>query len=145
MFAIFSLASSSVVSSALPRRALLTRATACTTMLLSGTSYVRADGEVLPKTGGIMKFCDEDTMAPKAHGTSMSPVQSNLRWNVDEKTAGQAPGLALRPLLAHPALLLSLDLSCPGLCRSHLQLQSALCRVRRILGDDEIFEGGRPR
>jgi len=56
-------------------------------MLLSGTSYVRADGEVLPKTGGIMKFCDEDTMAPKAHGTSMSPVQSNLRWNVDEKTA----------------------------------------------------------
>ena len=41
----------------------------------------------LPKTGGYVKFCDEDTMAPKAHGTSASPVQANLRWNCDRKVA----------------------------------------------------------
>ncbi len=74
----------------LPRRALLSRTTsalAASSMLLGGSSFVRADGEVLPKTGGYMQFCEEDTMKPKAHGTSMAPVQDNLRWNVDGRTA----------------------------------------------------------
>lgn len=30
---------------------------------------------------------DESIMAPKGHGTSTSPVQSNLRWGCDQKTA----------------------------------------------------------
>jgi len=30
---------------------------------------------------------DESIMAPKAHGTSLTPVQDNLRWNCDQKTA----------------------------------------------------------
>jgi len=30
---------------------------------------------------------EESIMAPKAHGTSAVPVQSNLRWGCDEKTA----------------------------------------------------------
>jgi hypothetical protein len=29
----------------------------------------------------------EDIMSAKAHGTSETPVQSNLRWNVDWDTA----------------------------------------------------------
>ncbi|KAL3914592.1 MAG: hypothetical protein SGPRY_007570 [Prymnesium sp.] len=29
----------------------------------------------------------EDVMSQKAHGTSESPVQENLRWNVDRKNA----------------------------------------------------------
>ena len=74
----------------LPRRVILagtTRALAASSMLLGGSSFVRADGEVLPKTGGYMKFCDEETMKPKTHGTSLAPVQPNLRWNVDGSTA----------------------------------------------------------
>eukprot|EP00814_Leptocylindrus_danicus_P014534 CAMPEP_0116007532 /NCGR_PEP_ID=MMETSP0321-20121206/2351_1 /TAXON_ID=163516 /ORGANISM="Leptocylindrus danicus var. danicus, Strain B650" /LENGTH=183 /DNA_ID=CAMNT_0003476237 /DNA_START=134 /DNA_END=685 /DNA_ORIENTATION=- len=30
---------------------------------------------------------DESIMSKKAHGTSETPVQSNLRWNCDQKTA----------------------------------------------------------
>jgi peptide methionine sulfoxide reductase MsrB len=30
---------------------------------------------------------DESIMSPKAHGTSATPVQENLRWNVDRKLA----------------------------------------------------------
>ena len=30
---------------------------------------------------------DESIMKPKAHGTSETPVQDNLRWNCDRKTA----------------------------------------------------------
>mmetsp|Transcript_26436 Transcript_26436/g.34430 ORF Transcript_26436/g.34430 Transcript_26436/m.34430 type:complete len:161 (-) Transcript_26436:81-563(-) len=30
---------------------------------------------------------DEAIMAPKSHGTSARPVQSNLRWGCDQKTA----------------------------------------------------------
>jgi len=30
---------------------------------------------------------DESIMAPKAHGSSATPVQENLRWNCDAKTA----------------------------------------------------------
>ena len=41
----------------------------------------------LPKTGGYVQFCDAELMAPKAHGTSESPVQKELRWNCDRRTA----------------------------------------------------------
>jgi len=34
-----------------------------------------------------MKFCDESVMSQKAHGTSVAPVQQELRWNVDRGTA----------------------------------------------------------
>jgi len=51
-----------------------------------GAGRAGAD-EVIPKTGGYVQFCGEDTMAPKAHGTSMAPVQEKLRWGVDRKTA----------------------------------------------------------
>jgi len=53
----------------------------------------RADGhpkmsaDDLPKTGGPVVFCNEDTMSQKAHGTSEKPVQKDLRWNVDYDTA----------------------------------------------------------
>lgn len=46
-----------------------------------------AAAPVLPKTGGYVQFCDEETMAPKAHGSTAAPVQKNLKWNVDRKTA----------------------------------------------------------
>jgi hypothetical protein len=78
---------------AVPRRSVLNAAAAG---LLAGSSNVAmaaADGEVsdLPKTGGIMKFCGEEVMSKKAHGTSMEPVQQNLRWSVDRDTAGELP------------------------------------------------------
>ena len=41
----------------------------------------------MPKTGGYVVFTGEETMSPKEHGTSRSPVQTNLRWNVDRKNA----------------------------------------------------------
>jgi peptide methionine sulfoxide reductase MsrB len=43
----------------------------------------------LPKTGGYVQFCDETTMAPKAHGTTEKPVQEELRWKVDRRTANR--------------------------------------------------------
>ena len=36
---------------------------------------------------GYPLLCDESVMAPKAHGTTDKPVQSNLRWNCDQETA----------------------------------------------------------
>eukprot|EP00325_Prymnesiales_sp_UTEX-LB-985_P035270 CAMPEP_0174719578 /NCGR_PEP_ID=MMETSP1094-20130205/31433_1 /TAXON_ID=156173 /ORGANISM="Chrysochromulina brevifilum, Strain UTEX LB 985" /LENGTH=202 /DNA_ID=CAMNT_0015919899 /DNA_START=55 /DNA_END=663 /DNA_ORIENTATION=- len=41
----------------------------------------------LPKTGGYIQFAGDEVMSPKAHGTSMKPVQENLRWNVDRANA----------------------------------------------------------
>lgn len=46
-----------------------------------------ADEGALPKTGGYVQFCGEETMSPKAHGTTVAAVQQNLRWNVDRSTA----------------------------------------------------------
>jgi len=37
--------------------------------------------------GGEIMYGDEKLMAPKAHGTTEKPVQSNLRWNVARDTA----------------------------------------------------------
>eukprot|EP00615_Pteridomonas_danica_P011181 CAMPEP_0114360720 /NCGR_PEP_ID=MMETSP0101-20121206/24073_1 /TAXON_ID=38822 ORGANISM="Pteridomonas danica, Strain PT" /NCGR_SAMPLE_ID=MMETSP0101 /ASSEMBLY_ACC=CAM_ASM_000211 /LENGTH=175 /DNA_ID=CAMNT_0001505093 /DNA_START=48 /DNA_END=575 /DNA_ORIENTATION=- len=40
-------------------------------------------------SGGVAAQClgDESLMSKKAHGTCEAPVQKNLRWNCDEKTA----------------------------------------------------------
>ena len=43
----------------------------------------------LPKIGGKPVMAPESIMAQKAHGTSASPVQTNLKWNVDGKKADQ--------------------------------------------------------
>lgn len=43
----------------------------------------------VPKTGGYVQFCTEDVMSPKAHGSTEKPVQKNLRWNVDRRTANR--------------------------------------------------------
>jgi len=43
----------------------------------------------LPKVGGKPVMAPESIMAQKAHGTSASPVQANLKWNVDGKKADQ--------------------------------------------------------
>ena len=42
-----------------------------------------------PKVGGKPVMAAESIMAQKAHGTSASPVQANLKWNVDGKKADQ--------------------------------------------------------
>lgn len=42
-----------------------------------------------PRVGGKPVMAAESIMRPKAHGTSDSPVQNNLKWNVDGKKADQ--------------------------------------------------------
>ena len=39
------------------------------------------------QVGGALVRGDESLMAPKAHGTTATPVQQQLRWNVDRSTA----------------------------------------------------------
>ena len=56
-------------------------------VLALGETTAAAAPALLPKTGGYVQFCDEETMAPKAHGSTAAPVQKNLKWNVDRKTA----------------------------------------------------------
>ena len=48
----------------------------------------------LPKTGGEVVYCNEDTMSQKVHGTTETPVQHNLRWDVDRKTADRPTSTA---------------------------------------------------
>ena len=43
----------------------------------------------LPKVGGKPVMAQESIMSQKAHGTSASPVQANLKWDVDGKKADQ--------------------------------------------------------
>ena len=69
----------------LPRRAIL--GSAISAMALGGTGNAASAEDQLPKTGGYVQFCNEDTMSQKAHGTSEKPVQKDLRWQVDGSTA----------------------------------------------------------
>ena len=69
----------------IPRRAALHGGAAMASTLLM-SSPAGADS-LLPKTGGSPVLCEEDVMAPKAHGTTETAVQQNLRWNVDRKNA----------------------------------------------------------
>ena len=57
----------------LPRRAIL--GSAISAMALGGTGNAASAEDQLPKTGGYVQFCNEDTMSQKAHGTSEKPVQ----------------------------------------------------------------------
>jgi len=66
----------------LPRRAAVnTLVVACQ---LYATKIAAANDVVV---GGEIMYGDEKLMAPKAHGTTEKPVQSNLRWNVARDTA----------------------------------------------------------
>ena len=44
---------------------------------------------------------DESIMAPKAHGTSLTPVQANLRWNCKNEIADRYVGTSLACVLCH--------------------------------------------
>jgi len=82
--------SGSVAALNVPRRLALHSGAAMAAWQMSIVPGARADTGtqvVLPKTGGSMVLCDEDTMSKKAHGTTESPVQENLRWNVNRKEA----------------------------------------------------------
>ena len=49
---------------------------------------IAEDDLMNPKVGGKIQYGDEkDLMSPKAHGTTSVPVQENLRYGVDRKTA----------------------------------------------------------
>ena len=41
----------------------------------------------MPEGVKLPIMADESVMAPKAHGTTETPVQQNLRWNCEWKTA----------------------------------------------------------
>jgi peptide methionine sulfoxide reductase MsrB len=78
------------------RRAFVTSATAAAfgALLVVGTSMRDAQAkEQIPsppsgvQPGGRIQYGDEDLMRPKGHGTSESPVQSNLKYGVDVKLA----------------------------------------------------------
>ena len=47
---------------------------------------IEVDG-VMVDVGGMSRIGKEEIMSPKAHGTSPHPVQANLRWNIDRRTA----------------------------------------------------------
>lgn len=59
---------------------------AVASLVTGGVGGAVAD-ENLPKTGGYIQFCNEDTMSKKAHGTTEKAVQTALRWGVDRETA----------------------------------------------------------
>jgi hypothetical protein len=44
-------------------------------------------GAPVPEGVKLPIMADESVMAPKAHGTTETPVQQNLRWNCEWKTA----------------------------------------------------------
>jgi hypothetical protein len=135
---------------ALPRRALLKNAAGLAMLSTAGSmDFANAAEPPLPKTVGLMKFCDESVMSQKAHGTSVAPVQQDLRWNVDRGTAGTAPVLIVPEGCESCARRVgrqsdNLMQGCPSPRRSHLQLQSSLCGVCRILQNDQLPKGGQP-
>jgi len=69
--------------STLPRRAVLSSALGALALNSGALPASAADFKV----GGSPVLGDESIMAPKAHGTSASPVQQNLKWNVDVQNA----------------------------------------------------------
>lgn len=73
----------SILMSTLPRRAVLSSALGALALNSGALPASAADFKV----GGSPVLGDESIMAPKAHGTSASPVQQNLKWNVDVQNA----------------------------------------------------------
>lgn len=74
----------------LPRRAVLAStgsfALGALALTSGGLPAVAADPPI-PKLGGSPVLGDESIMSPKAHGTSATPVQEGLLWNVDRANA----------------------------------------------------------
>ena len=67
----------------MPRRAVLSSALGV--LALNSGAPPASAAEL--KVGGSPVMGDESIMAPKAHGTSASPVQKDLKWNVDVENA----------------------------------------------------------
>ena len=55
------------------------------TLVATGCAASAATAQ--PATGGALVRGDDSLMAPKAHGTTSTPVQERLRWDVDRATA----------------------------------------------------------
>ena len=55
-------------------------------------------GAPVPDGVKLPIMCGEEVMAQKAHGTTETPVQENLRWNCEWKTADKiCPSTATTP------------------------------------------------
>ena len=80
------LALSMPLSTSMSRRTVLGSSVAFGSLAIGPNLPASAD-DSLPKVGGAPVFGQESIMAPKAHGTSSSPVQQNLKWAVDRDTA----------------------------------------------------------
>lgn len=68
-----------------PRRKFLGASAA--TLLASVVTAIRPKPAQAVSVGGRIQLGDESIMRPKAHGTSESPVQSDLLYGVDTKLA----------------------------------------------------------
>ena len=55
------------------------------TLVATGCAASAATAQ--PATGGALVRGDDSLMSPKAHGTTSTPVQERLRWDVDRATA----------------------------------------------------------
>jgi len=87
MLAAALIASSTLPLASIPRRAVLHKVGLAGLTLAAASDSARASFVVLPQTGGSVVFTGEETMRQKAHGTSMAPVQKELRWSVNGDTA----------------------------------------------------------
>jgi len=56
-------------------------------VVLSGSDALFGFGKNVPLCESPCVPGDESIMSPKEHGTSHTPVQSDLRWGCDWKTA----------------------------------------------------------
>jgi hypothetical protein len=57
-------------------------------LIMNPSTAVAAEQEGLT-IGGKVRFGDESIMSPKEHGTSNTPVQESLRYDVDRKLANR--------------------------------------------------------
>jgi len=80
------LALSMPLSTLMSRRTVLGSSVAFGSLAI-GPNFPASADDSLPKVGGTPVFGQESIMTPKAHGTSSSPVQQNLKWAVDRDTA----------------------------------------------------------
>jgi len=89
VFSISCALSAAVQHTALPRRIFFQTAMGAVSIapFSSGVGKAHAAELALPVTGGKMVKCTEQVMAPKTHGTTEKPVQEDLRYGVDRKTA----------------------------------------------------------
>ena len=74
-------------------------------------------------------YGEESIMRPKAHGTSEKPVQENLRWGCDWKTADRICNFNRHYAGIHDLYL------------EYAVLR--MFRIRWVLAEDEVPRGGR--